>query len=412
MPRLGSPRLLVILRKEFAVVRNNPGSVLKPAITLTILLMLVVYLLDSDNDTVRLGIVDESRSEYSRDLQSRYEAALVFEITSYPSTAALNEAIELTRIDAGIVIPADFAVERAAGHPAQVQVIADATSPSNGSTFGAYVAGVITDYNRTLTSSSAPPTRRGQIAARTNVLHNPGFLARWYLFTGLLGILWLSSISQTVGVLVVKEKEEGVLDLWRTTAARPWEILFARKLTYVVMFLPTACVAPLISGQMVYGVPMRGSIFTLLLGASLFLICALSIGTLFAVICRSMRQMMMLLLFTTSWQTLMSGAFAPVEALQNWARPLVFFNPLGHWVVIIRGVMLKGLGIQTLLPHFLSLLGLGAGLFILSAWLYDRQARGRRMRITNAYFGVRRLVGALSMAKTKAVTGPGQYHPR
>ena len=374
MPGLAAPRLWVILRKEFAVVRNNPGLVLKPAVALTILLMVVVYLLDSDNDLVRLGIADESRSEYSRDLQSRYEAALVFEITSYASAAALNEAIDLTEIDAGIIIPSDFAAERGAGRPARVQVIADSTSPNNGSTVGRYVAGVINDYNRALTSSSAPPTRRGQITARVNVLHNPGFLSRWYLFTGLLGVLWLSSISQTVGVLVMKEKEEGVLDLWRTTAARPWEILFGRTLTYVAMFLPTACVAPLVSGHLVYGVPIRGSMFALLLGASLFLICALSIGTLFAVICSSMRQMMMLLLFTTSWQTLMSGAFAPVEALQGWARPLVVFNPLGHWIVIIRGVMLKGLGIETLLPHYLSLLGLGAALFILSAWLYKKQA--------------------------------------
>ncbi|HZM90877.1 MAG TPA: ABC transporter permease [Blastocatellia bacterium] len=375
MFRLASPRLWVILRKEFAVVWNNPGMVLKPAVTLTILLMLVVYLVDSDNDVVRLGIVDESRSEYSRDLQSRYEAALIFEITAYPSAAALNEAIELAEMDAGIIIPSDFAAERGAGRPAQVQVISDATSPSNGSTVGAYVSGVINDYNRTLTTSSAPPTRRGQITARVNVLHNPGFVARWYLFTGLLGILWLANVSQTVGVLVMKEKEQGVLDLWRTTAARPWEILFARTFTYVMVFLPTACIAPLVAGQLVYGVPMRGSMFTLLLGATLFLICALSIGTLFAVICRSMRQMMMLLLFTTSWQTLMSGAFAPVEALQVWARPLVVFNPLGHWVVIIRGVMLKGVGIETLMPHYLSLLGLGTALFILSAWLYQKQAR-------------------------------------
>jgi len=375
MFRLASPRLWVILRKEFAVVWNNPGMVLKPAVTLTILLMLVVYLVDSDNDVVRLGIVDESRSEYSRDLQSRYEAALIFEITAYPSAAALNEAIELAEMDAGIIIPSDFAAERGAGRPAQVQVISDATSPSNGSTVGAYVSGVINDYNRTLTTSSAPPTRRGQITARVNVLHNPGFVARWYLFTGLLGILWLANVSQTVGVLVMKEKEQGVLDLWRTTAARPWEILFARTFTYVMVFLPTACIAPLVAGQLVYGVPMRGSMFTLLLGATLFLICALSIGTLFAVICRSMRQMMMLLLFTTSWQTLMSGAFAPVEALQIWARPLVVFNPLGHWVVIIRGVMLKGVGIETLMPHYLSLLGLGTALFILSAWLYQKQAR-------------------------------------
>jgi len=374
MTGLALTRLLVVFRKEFAVVRNNPGQVLKPAIGLAIVLMLVVYLLDSDNDMVRLGIVDESRSQYSRDLQSRYEAALIYEITTYPSAAALNEAIDLTEIDAGIIIPSDFAAERGAGRPAQVQIIADATSPNNGSTVGGYVAAVINDYNRTLTSSSAPPTRRGQITARVNVLHNPGFLSRWYLFTGLLGILWLSSVSQTVGVLVMKEKEEGVLDLWRTTAARPWEILFARTLTYVAMFLPTACVAPLVSGYLVYGVPMRGRMLTLLLGAALFLICALSIGTLFAVICRSMRQMMLLLLFTTSWQTLMSGAFAPVEALQNWVRPLVFFNPLGHWIVIIRGVMLKGLGIETLLPHYLSLLGLGATLFILSAWLYKKQA--------------------------------------
>ena len=374
MTGLALTRLLVVFRKEFAVVRNNPGQVLKPAIGLAIVLMLVVYLLDSDNDMVRLGIVDESRSQYSRDLQSRYEAALIYEITTYPSAAALNEAIDLTEIDAGIIIPSDFAADRGAGRPAQVQIIADATSPNNGSTVGGYVAAVINDYNRALTSSSAPPTRRGQITARVNVLHNPGFLSRWYLFTGLLGILWLSSVSQTVGVLVMKEKEEGVLDLWRTTAARPWEILFARTLTYVAMFLPTACVAPLVSGYLVYGVPMRGRMLTLLLGAALFLICALSIGTLFAVICRSMRQMMLLLLFTTSWQTLMSGAFAPVEALQNWVRPLVFFNPLGHWIVIIRGVMLKGLGIETLLPHYLSLLGLGATLFILSAWLYKKQA--------------------------------------
>ena len=353
---------------------NNPGMVLKPAVALTIVLMLVVYLVDSDNDTVRLGIVDESRTEYSRDLQSRYDAALVFEITKYDSAAALNEAIDLAEIDAGLIIPADFAADRGAGRPAPVQVIADSTSPSNGSTFGSYVLGVINDYNRALTSSSEPPTRRGQISARTTVLHNAAFISRWYLFTGLLGILWLANVSQTVGVLVMKEKEQRVLDLWRTTAARPWEILFARTVTYVVMFLPTACVAPLVAGQLVYGVPMRGSMFDLLLGATLFLICALSIGTLFAVICSSMRQMMMLLLFTTSWQTLMSGAFTPVEALQNWARPLVFFNPLGHWVVIIRGVMLKGVGIETLLPHYLSLLGLGAVLFILSAWLYKKQA--------------------------------------
>jgi ABC-2 type transport system permease protein len=375
MFRLASRRLWVILRKEFAVVWNNPGMVLKPAVTLTLLLMLVVYLVDSDNDVVRLGIVDESRSEFSRDLQSRYEAALIFEITAYPSAAALNEAIELAEMDAGIIIPADFAAERGAGRPAQVQIISDATSPSNGSTVGAYVSGVIADYNRTLTTSSAPPTRRGQISARVNVLHNPGFVARWYLFTGLLGILLLANVSQTVGVLLMKEKEQGVLDLWRTTAARPWEILFGRTLTYVMVFLPTACIAPLVAGQLVYGVPMRGSMFNLLLGATLFLICALSIGTLFAVICSSMRQMMMLLLFTTSWQTLMSGAFAPVEALQVWARPLVVFNPLGHWVVIIRGVMLKGVGIETLMPHYLSLLGLGTALFILSAWLYQKQAR-------------------------------------
>src|SRR5215831_1229485 len=374
MSGLAPTRLWVIFRKEFAVVRNKPGMVLKPAISLAILLMVVVYLLDSDNDVVRLGIVDESRSEYSRDLESRYKAALIYEFTTYDSAAALNRAIDLTEIDAGVIIPSDFAAERGAGRPAQVQIITDATSPNNGSTMGAYVAAVINDYNRTLTSSSAPPTRRGQIAARVNVLHNPGFLARWYLFTGLLGILWLSSVSQTVGVLVMKEKEEGVLDLWRTTAARPWEILLTRTLTYVAMFLPAACVAPLVAGYLVYGVPMRGNMFTLLLGAALFLICALSIGTLFAVICRSMRQMMLLLLFTTSWQTLMSGAFTPVEALQGWARPLVVINPLGHWIVIIRGVMLKGVGLGILLPHFLALLGLGAALFILSAWLYQKQA--------------------------------------
>ena len=374
MTGLAYLRLWVIFRKEFAVVRNSPGVVLKPAVTLTIALMAVVYLVDSDNDTVRLGIVDESRSEYSRDLQSRYEAALVFEITKYDSAAGLNKAIELAEIDAGVIIPADFAAERGAGRPAPVQVIVDSTSPSNGSTVGSYAARVINDYNRTLTSSSAPPTRRGQITARSTVLHNAAFISRWYLFTGLLGILWLANVSQTVGVLVMKEKEQGVLDLWRTTAARPWEILFGRTLTYVAMFLPAACVVPLVAGQLVYGVPMRGSMFDLLLGATLFLICALSIGTLFAVICGSMRQMMMLLLFTTSWQTLMSGAFTPVEALQGWARPLVFFNPLGHWVVIIRGVMLKGVGIETLLPHYLSLLGLGAALFILSAWLYKKQA--------------------------------------
>ena len=101
MFQVASSRLWVILRKEFAVVRNNPGMVLKPAVALTIVLMAVVYLVDSDNDTVRLGIVDESRSEHSRDLQSRYEAALVFEITTYASAAALNEAIELAEIDGG-----------------------------------------------------------------------------------------------------------------------------------------------------------------------------------------------------------------------------------------------------------------------------------------------------------------------
>ena len=113
------------------MVWNNPGMVLKPAVTLTILLMLVVYLVDSDNDLVRLGVVDESRSEYSRDLQSRTRPRWSSRsLRTFGSSAKRSH--RAGRDGRRIIIPSDFAAERGAGRPAQVQVIADSTSPSNG----------------------------------------------------------------------------------------------------------------------------------------------------------------------------------------------------------------------------------------------------------------------------------------
>ena len=143
MFRLASPRLWVILRKEFAVVWNNPGMVLKPAVTLTILLMLVVYLVDSDND--RCDLVLSMRAALStavtcnRATRPRWSSR---SLRTYCSSAKRSH--RAGRDGRRIIIPSDFAAERGAGRPAQVQVISDATSPSNGSTVGAYVSGLST----------------------------------------------------------------------------------------------------------------------------------------------------------------------------------------------------------------------------------------------------------------------------
>lgn len=348
--------------------------------TLGILLLLPLaqvllfgFAVRTDIRGIRVAIVDPVPDAASRSLAARFRGTDRFEVVAYVGSASeLPPLFERGAIDQAVVFPPDFAGATTTGGAA-LQVITDATDPNTGSTMRAYADRVVAGWRADRIRESGGPGRGGGVVIepRVRMRFNPTLESVNLFVPGLIAVL-LTVVSALMSALSLsREKETGTLEALLVSPLRPWQIIAGKLLPYLSLgFLNLASV--LLAARLVFGVPFRGSLPLLVAESLLFILASMALGVLIAARTSSQRTAMVGALMGLMLPTiLLSGMIFPISSMPGWLQALSNLVP-GRWFLLVaRGIMLKGVGLAELWQETAILLGMTVVLLVASIRAFD-----------------------------------------
>lgn len=378
-----SHRLRALLRKEFAQIRRDRRLAMSLIIPPTLQLLLFSLVLNATVSDLKLGIIDDSRTPESRALTSTLTESKSFKLAGYYyDVNKLGDAISRGDLDAGVVIPRDYAKDLQRGRPVTLQFLLNAMNANTAAIAQGYAEGVIQTYNADLPSeglhadfkqiAAGNLSRRGQVQLTSAYLYNPGLVGSWFVVTGIFGLLLILNGSIVAATAMVKEREAGTIEQLLMSPAGTYEIIIAKIAPlFFLLFLMVLFATALI--KIVFDVPFHGNVLVVLAGAALCVLSGIGIGTVIATFTHSAYQAQLTSFFVNPLLTTASGAITPAEAIPGWMQPLVKINPIRHFSVIARSSMIKGSSIESLWPNFLVLSVFTLIMVSLSVWRFRKQ---------------------------------------
>jgi ABC-2 type transport system permease protein len=360
-------RILHLVRKEFLELRQDPRLfgivILAPLLQLTML----GYAATTDVRNVPLVVVDQDRSAASRELVSRFEGSENFAVVgSLTSLDAVDGYLDRGDAWMALAIPASYGETIRAGLPAVIQLVADGTDANSTNVALGYARALILGYARELTAASGGQVAPPLISADVRVWFNPGLESRDFMIPGILALLLLVVTTNLSSMAIVREKELGTLEQLNVTPLGRSELIIGKLVPYAVLGMVDALLVVAVAVGW-FEVPLRGS-FWLLMGMCLvYLLSTLGLGLFVSTISRTQQQAMM----TTSFFFLLpmiflSGFIFPIENMPDAIQPFTYLIPLRYFLVILRGIFLKGVGIDVLWPQAAALLVWGIAILTLA----------------------------------------------
>ncbi len=379
---LTSQRFRALLRKEFAQIRRDRRLTMSLIVPPILQLLLFSVVLNATVSNLNLGVIDESRTPESRDLAATLTESRSFQLAGYYyAVDKLGDAISRGDIDAGVVIPRDFARDLERGRPVTVQFLLNAMNANTATIAQAYAQGVIATWNQGLAGNglharfsqvgAQPLSRRGQAVMTRAFLFNPGLISSWFVVTGILGLLIILNASIVASAAMVKEREAGTIEQLIMSPAETSEIIVA-KIAPLFLLLMLMVLGATAFIKLAFNVPFHGNLFVVFCGAALCSLSGIALGTVIATFSKSAQQAQLTSFFVNPLLTTASGAVTPAEAIPNWLQPLVTINPIRHFSVIARSNMIKGTGFDGLWSNFLVLSIFTVVLVVLSVWRFRK----------------------------------------
>jgi ABC-2 type transport system permease protein len=378
-----SRRLRALIVKEFNQIRRDRRLVLSLIIPPVLQLTLFGFALSPEVSNLRLGVVDESRTPESRELVAVLTQSRSFRLGGYyPTAEQLGTAISQAKLDAGVVIPYQYARDLQRGRPTTVQFLLNAVNANTATIGQAYAEAVLQSYNSDLrragvqagvdSTAADAPSVRGQVRLMPTFLFNPGLVDSWFIATGVFGLLLILNSSLISSAAMVREREAGTIEQLLMSPASTAEIIVA-KITPLFLLLCMMMLLAIAVLKVVFRVPFHGGLPFVLFGGVLCILSGISLGTVIATLSKSAQQAQLTAFFVNPPLSSLSGALNPVEAMPDWLQPLTLLNPIHHFAAIMRGATLKGIGIETLWPNVLALLCFTLILVALSVWRFRKQ---------------------------------------
>lgn len=362
-------RLASIIRKEFIQITRDKRTLVIILIIPIMQLFLLGYSATSDVRNVPLAVFDQSHSPEARALLDAYRAADYFRIAfAVGSEEELRVLIETGQARAGLIIPPDYA-QRLAEGSAQVAFILDGSEPSVAST--ALSAAILVGQSHATQILSERLARSGQtfrlqppVEVRTTVWYNPDLISAYFMIPGVIGMILFALTSILTATAIVRERERGTIEQLIVTPIRPWELVVGKILPYVILaFVNTLEVLAI--GHWWFGVPIRGDLGLILALSGLLLLSGLGIGLFASTIANTQQEAMLTIWMTLLPSIFLSGFFFPLEAMPVVLRWISYLVPLRYYLVIIRSLLLKGVGAAALQNEIIALSLFGV--FIISA---------------------------------------------
>lgn len=323
--------------------------ILRDRQTLVILLLMPLaqvvlfgFAIRTDVNDIRIAIVDEAKDAVSQTLASRFRGNARFRVVATaPSTQILEPMFRRGDVDVALVIPAGIASDLAAGSPARLQLISDASNPNTGSTMQTYAGAVIAGWQAELPGARAAVLLVPQIRMRFNQT-----LESVNLFVpGLIALVLTLVTALMTAISLSREMERGTLEVLLVSPLRPWQIILGKVAPYLLLAFANVVTA-LLAAWIVFQVPQRGSLTLLLLASMLYSLVGLALGVLIAARTGSQRTAMIgAMLVTMLPSTLLSGMIFPIASLPTPLQVVSNVVPARWFIVVVRGIMLKGAGV-------------------------------------------------------------------
>jgi ABC-2 type transport system permease protein len=338
-----------------AFVRKEVHHILRDRQTLAILLLMPLvqvllfgYALRTDIRDLRVAVVDPTPDVVTLRLRSRLAATSRFHLVDVSSsTNGLADLFERRSADVAVLLPTSFAETLGRGDTAQVLLVTDASDPNTGTTMQVYVRSVLSDFERDL-GSAREGTGAVRIGVASRMRFNPTLESANLFVPGLIALVLTLVSALMTAISLSREKELGTLEVLLVSPLRPWQIIVGKVVPYLVLGFAITCLV-LTAARVVFAVPMRGSVTLLLAESVLFTIVSLSLGVLVAARTSSQRAAMLGALVGTMMPTaLLSGMIFPITSMPGWLQPVTRIVPARWFIVIARGIMLKGIGLEYL----------------------------------------------------------------
>ena len=361
--------LLNILVKELLQLKRDPKILpilfIAPVVQLTIL----GYAATTDVRRVELAVCDLDRSPASRELVDAFTASTYFrQVVAAPSQDLLRPWLDSSRARIALTIPADYTADLAAGRPAAVQLLVDGSDAMSGTLGLSYAQGVLRHVMEA--GSLALP-----VELLPKVLYNPDLVSRYYMVPGVLAMILMIMTMMLTSMALVRETEIGTMEQLLVTPLSPGAIITGKLVPYALVgAVEISTALPVVLFW--FRVPLQGSLLVLALLTAPFMLCTLGLGLLVSTLARTQQQAMMISTFVFMMpQIYLSGFVFPIQNMPKAFQLVTYAVPLRYYVQVLRGVFLKGVGLEVLWPQGLAMLAIGT-LILALARLRFRQRVG------------------------------------
>ena len=353
-------RFRALIKKEITHMLRDPRTLVFIFIMPILQLVLLGFINNTDIKNVSTVVFNQDNSRASRALLDSFKATGYFSFNyAVYSQVDVNDLIDSGKASVGIVIPPDYSANLATGKTADVLVLLDGADPT--------VAGGILSAAALVGQAHGATVRSKQLAlqgpggggttpvdVRTRVLYNPDLLASYNLVPGLIAMILFQTATSLTALAIVKERERGTIEQLIVTPIRNWELVVAKIIPYIlVSFANTILIMAI--GTFLFGVPLRGSLLLLFSLVGLYLLPTLGLGLLISTAARTQQQAQLMTMPIMLPSMMLSGVFFPISSLPVFLQFVGKLLPLTYFVYILRSIVIKGVGLNMIVPQVIAL---------------------------------------------------------
>lgn len=369
-------RLLALVRKEFIQIWRDPRTLALVLVMPAVQLLLFGYAINTTVEHLPTIVLDQANDRLSREFVAALANSGIFDITDVaPDAAAVRRAVDSGAARVGVIVPPGLARDLAAGRTATVQVLIDGSDPNvaQSALFAAVAVGEV----RSALALSTRLQRLGlgggpALEVRPVVLYNPAMVSVNFMIPGLIGLVLQNQTLILTALAVVRERERGTMEQLIVTPIRPWELIVGKLLPYVVLAFANVAVA-LAVGAWWFQVEIAGSLALLVVLSLVFVMSSLGVGLLISTVSQTQGQALQLSIFFLLPALLLSGFIFPRENMPLLLHDIGYLVPLTYFLRILRGIILKGVGLDILWMEVLPLAVLGVLVLTVSTLRFRKQ---------------------------------------
>ena len=332
------------------------------------------YAANLEFDHARTVVVDDDRTEESRDFLRGLGAEGTFEVKHLPTDQAAMRALQLGEAEVGVIVPREFADRLHAGRPVQVQVLVDGTEPTQAVGAAAAVEAYTTGRSLGVAFGRvdpAAPVAVPRVMIEPRLYYNPSLKSRIFMVPGTAASILLIITTVVTAMGLARERELGTMEQLLVTPISPLSLMLGKTVPYALFGLfDTGLI--LVVANLLFDVPLRGSLLVVFVGTLAYLMATLAVGLVISTFARTQQQAIMGGFFFLMPAIMLSGFITPVESMPAWIQPVTVVIPVRWYVEIIRGALLRGATLADLGQALGMLTGLGVAFLLIAAWRFQR----------------------------------------